>query len=37
MYVCLGLCVSAVDGGDQMCGPCVCVNRESDVYTTART
>ena len=35
--VCLGLCVSAVDRGDQMCGPHVCINRESNVYTQART
>ena len=31
--VCLGLCVSAVDRGDQMCGPHVCINTESNVYT----
>lgn len=31
--VCLGLCVSAADRGDQMCGLHVCINTESDVYT----
>lgn len=33
MCVCLRLCVSEVGRRDQMCVPCVCVNKDSDMYT----